>query len=146
MTDLHSLLEPGETLLAEWRSDPARYWRDHLAMALLGAAAAALVLWLMDSSAGGILGGVAGAGLALLVRGLYLARPQMEYRWLLTDRRLILPHGGAVGLMEIETQRRLLGDVQLITRAGDKHLLKHLADAEGVLAALTRARAARAAA
>lgn len=146
MTDLHSLLEPGETLLAEWRSDPARYWRDHLAMALLGAAAAALVLWLMDSSAGGILGGVAGAGLALLVRGLYLARPQMDYRWLLTDRRLILPHGGAVGLMEIETQRRLLGDVQLITRAGDKHLLKHLADAEGVLAALTRARAARAAA
>lgn len=144
MTDLHALLEPGETPIAEWRSDPRRYWRDHAVMALLGAGAAAAVLWVLDSTPGGIIGGVAGAGLALAVRGLYLAKPQLESRWLLTSRRLILPHGGAVGLMEIETQRRLMGDVQLITRAGDKHLIKHLADAEGALAQLAQARERRA--
>ena len=136
------VLDQGEKLLAEWRSDRGRYWRDHGVMALVLTALAGLVLWLLDVEHIAI--GALGAILAVGVRGLYLQGEQMKSVWRLTDRRVILPHGGAVGLMEIETQRKILGDVQLITRAGDKHLLKHLADADAVLADLTRARERRA--
>lgn len=135
-------LEEGEKLLAEWRSDRGRYWRDHGVMALVLTAGAGLTLWLIGVEHIAI--GALGAVLAVGVRGLYLQGEQMKSVWRLTDRRVILPHGAAVGLMEIETQRRILGDVQLITRAGDKHLLKHLADADAVLAELTRAREKRA--
>jgi hypothetical protein len=131
-------LEPGEKLLAEWRSDKGRYWRDHGVMALAGMAGVGVVLWWLDVQHIAI--GSLGALLAIAVRGLYLQGEQMKAVWRLTDRRVILPHGGTVGLMEIETQRKLLGDVQLVTRSGDKHLMKHLADADAVLDALSKAR------
>jgi hypothetical protein len=135
-------LEPGEKLLAEWRSDRGRYWRDHGVMALIGMAGAGLVLWWLEVQHIAI--GSLGALLAIAVRGLYLQGEQLKAVWRLTDRRVILPSGGSVGLIEIETQRKLLGDLQLITRSGDKHLLKHLANADAVLAALTQARERRA--
>jgi len=40
--------------------------------------------------------------------------------------------------------RRLMGDVQIVTKAGDKHLIKHLADGAAVMAAIEAARAKRA--
>ena len=135
-------LEEGEKLLAEWRSDRGRYWRDHGVMALVLTAGAGLTLWFIGVEHVAI--GALGAVLAVGVRGLYLQGEQMKSVWRLTDRRVILPHGAAVGLMEIETPRKILGDVQLVTRAGDKHLLKHMADADAVLAELTRAREKRA--
>ncbi|MCB1400268.1 MAG: hypothetical protein KDJ82_10575, partial [Rhodobacteraceae bacterium] len=64
--------------------------------------------------------------------------------WQLTDRRLIGPQGRQVMLLEIETVRRLFGDVQIITRGGAKHLIKHLADGEAVVTRITAAKAARA--
>jgi len=79
------------------------------------------------------------------VRAVYLASEALANRWWLTDRRLILPDGKrAVMLLEVTTVRRLMGDVQLITRAGDKHLLRHVADPAGVVAAITAARDRRA--
>ncbi|MCW1404248.1 hypothetical protein OKA06_18780 [Novosphingobium sp. MW5] len=66
-------------------------------------------------------------------------------RWLLTDRRLILAGGvSSVTLLEIDKARPLLGDVQLITRSGDKHLLKFLADETEVITKIINARDARA--
>lgn len=135
-------LEPGEKLLAEWRPDRARYWRDHAVLAALGAVGAGLVLWALDMPAPAV--GALGALAAVGVRAAYLASETLGLHWRLTDRRLLLPGGRAVGLMEIETQRILLGDVQVITRAGDKHLLKHLANSGQVLAALAQARDRRA--
>jgi len=135
-------LDTGEKLLAEWPADRARYWRDHGVLALVGMLGAGVVLWWLDVAHVAI--GALGAVLAVAVRGLYLQGESLAMVWRLTDRRVILPHGGSVGLMEIETQRRLLGDVQLITRAGDKHLIRHQADSQAVLDALTRARERRA--
>lgn len=134
--------EPGEKVLAEIRSDRSRYWRDHALLALLGMVGCGAVLWLIGSEHVAI--GSLGAVLALAVRGLYLASEQLKSVWVLTDRRLVLPSGGSVMLLEMQTIRTLMGDMQVITRAGDKHLVKHLADPAGTVALIEQARERRA--
>ena len=132
--------EPGEALLAEFRADRVVYWRGHLIMAVLGGALAGLVLMAMDNGTPWV--GPVGAALAVAVRGAYLASEVLGLRWQLTDRRLVLPGGRAFRLRDIVTVRKFLGDVQVITRQGDKHLIKYQPDAAGVIAAIDRARAA----
>ena len=131
-------LEPGEKLRREIASDRGRYWRDHAIMALGGMAGVGVVLTLMGSAHVAI--GALGAVLAIGVRAAYLASEQLATRWWLTDRRLIGPGGRVVWLGELETVRRLLGDVQIVTRAGDKHLIKHVADAPAVVAEIAATR------
>jgi hypothetical protein len=135
-------LASGEKLLAELRSDRGRYWRDHAILAVVGMVGAGVVLLAIGSEHAAI--GSLGAVLALAVRGLYLAREQLGFRWYLTDRRVMLPGDRQVMLLEIETVRKLMGDLQIITRAGDKHLIKHLADAGAVVTQITQARDRRA--
>lgn len=135
-------LEPGEKVVTELRTDRGRYWRDHAVLALVGMVGAGFFLWLIGSEHAAI--GALGAVLALAVRGAYLASEQLKARWLVTDRRVILPSGGSVMLLEVETMRKLMGDLQLVTRSGDKHLIKHLGDADAALATLTEARSRRA--
>lgn len=135
-------LEKGEKALAEIRTDRGRYWRDHAVLALLGMVGAGAVLWFLGSDHVAI--GSLGAVLALAVRGLYLASEQFRAVWVLTDRRIVLPGGRAVMLLEIDTIRKLMGDIQIITRAGDKHLIKHVANPEATIALVDQARARRA--
>ncbi|WP_051294516.1 hypothetical protein [Gemmobacter nectariphilus] len=132
--------EPGETVLAEFRADRVAYWRGHLVMAVLGGALAGLALLAMGNGTPWV--GPLGAALAVGVRGAYLASEVLGLRWQLTDRRLILPGGRAFRLRDIVTVRKFLGDVQVITRQGDKHLIKYQPDAAAVIAAIDRARAA----
>lgn len=135
-------LEPGERQLADFRPDRGRYWRDHAVMAGVLTLLALVVLWLIEAPwpAIGALGALAAVG----VRAAYLASETLSLRWVLTDRRVLLPGGGAVPLLELAQVRTILGDVQLITRSGDKHLLKHLADGAGVVARITEAAERRA--
>ena len=136
-------LEAGEKILGELRADKGRYWRDHALLAVLGMAGAGSVLWLIGSEHVAI--GSLGAVLALAVRGAYLYSEQMKTVWRLTDRRVILPDGKrSVMLLEIDKVRRLMGDLQIITCAGDKHLIKHLANPEAEVARITAARERRA--
>lgn len=138
-----ALLEPGETLLESLRADKARYWRDHGIMAVVLMALAGGVLWAIDSPYPAI--GSLGAILAVGVRAAYLAGETLGFVWVLTDRRLILPGGvRSVNLLEIDKARTLLGDVQVITKSGDKYLMKHLADGPAVIDRLIAARDARA--
>ncbi|MCB1361255.1 MAG: hypothetical protein H6899_03930 [Rhodobacter sp.] len=139
----HALLEPGEKRLEDYRPDRGRYWRDHGVMAVGLMALAGGGLWLIGSPYPAI--GSLGAILAVAVRALYLAPETLAMHWVLTDRRVILPGGQrAIMLMELQTVRPLLGDVQLITRSGDKHLMKHLPDAAGVVKRILDARDRRA--
>lgn len=135
-------LEPGEKVLLEITSDRATYWRDHGVMALLGMAGAGLVLWLMGSPHVAI--GALGAVLALAVRGLWLYSEQMKFRWVLTDRRMVGPGGRSIFLLEIDSVRRLFSDLQLVTKTGDKFLIKHNAKADALVAQITAARDKRA--
>ncbi len=136
-------LEPGEPVQAVFVSDRRRYWTDHAAMAGIGAAAVMLILPFFGKS-GQIPIAVPAVVIAILLRGAYLASEQFARRWQLTDRRLIGPQGRRVMLLELRTARKLLGDVQLITLDGQKHLLKHLADSQGVIDTILAARDARA--
>ena len=135
-------LEPGEKVLLEITSDRATYWRDHGVMALLGMAGAGLVLWLIGSPH--VASGALGAVLALGARGLWLYSEQMKFRWVLTDRRMVGPGGRSIFLLEIDSVRRLFSDLQLVTKTGDKFLIKHNAKADALVAQITTARDKRA--
>lgn len=134
--------EPGEKQLAEIMSDRATYWRDHGVMAVLGMVGVGLVLWLIGSPHVAI--GSLGAVLALAVRGVWLYSEQMKFRWVLTNMRMVGPGGRSVFLLELEQVRRLFSDIQLVTKTGDKFLLKHNAKAEQIVAQIEAARAKRA--
>ena len=135
-------LEKGEKRLIDIRSDRGTYLRDHLVLAVFGMGVVGMVLAVIGSDHWLI--GSLGAVLALAVRGAYLYSEQMGVHWVLTDRRLVGPGGRNVYLLELITVRRLFGDVQLVTRAGDKHLIKHVAGAEDVVETIERTRARRA--
>lgn len=134
-------LAPDERLIAEWRPDRGCYWRDHAVLGALAIVGAGIVLWALAIPAP--LVGALGAAGAVAVRAAWLASETLDLRWRLTDRRLLLPGGRAVGLIEVETARRLLRDLQVITRSGDKHLIRHLADPDAALAAFHKARERR---
>lgn len=136
-------LDDGETVEAVFTADRRRYWADHAAMAAVGVAAVVAILpW--TGKADQIPVAAAAVVIGLGLRGLYFRSEVFARRWQLTDRRLIGPQGRQVMLLEIETVRRLFGDVQIITRGGAKHLIKHLADGEAVVTRITAAKAARA--
>lgn len=134
--------ESGEKKLREIRADKGVFWRDHGVMALLGMVGAGLVLMLIGSDHVAI--GSLGAVLALSVRGAWLYSEQMRFHWVLSNMRLVGPGGREAYLLELETVRRLFGDIQIITKGGDKHLIKHVANAESVVAEILAARDKRA--
>jgi hypothetical protein len=135
-------LDAGEKVLLEIRSDRATYWRDHGVMAILGMVGAGVVLMLIDSPHVAI--GSLGAVLALIVRGLWLYSEQMKFLWVLTNIRLVGPGGRSIYLLELETIRRLFGDIQIITKTGDKFLIKHVLGSDAVVAQINAARDKRA--
>jgi len=134
--------EPGEKILREIRSDKATYWRDHGVMAVLGMGVVGMVLAFIGSDHVAI--GSLGAVLALAVRGLWLYSEQMKFRWVLSNMRLVGPGGRQVYLLELEKARRLFGDIQLITKSGDKHLIKHIRQSDHLVAEIEAARDKRA--
>lgn len=136
-------VEPGEPVLAVFAADRRRYWTDAAAMAGLGIAAVVLVLPVLGKAAQipvGILGVVA----AVAARSAWLASEVFARRWQLTNRRLVGPQGRQVMLLEIARMRRLMGDVQVVTKDGQKHLIKHLADPQAAIDRIETARAERA--
>lgn len=132
--------EPDEVLLAEFRADRRSYWRGHLVMAVVGGLLAGLALLVIGNAAPWV--GPVGAGAALLLRGWYLAGETLGLRWQVTNRRLVTPGGHAYLLDDITLVRPFLGDVQIITRQGDKHLIKYQAAPTATTATIERAREA----
>lgn len=136
-------LEPGERVLAVFGANRRRYWFDHAAMAALGAVGVVAILPLFDR-AGQIPIALPAVVVAVALRGAYLGSEAFARRWQLTERRLIGPQGRQVMLLEIVALRRLMGDVQIVTKSGAKHLIKHLADSAAAIASIEAARDARA--
>ncbi|MBD3786784.1 MAG: hypothetical protein IE922_07400 [Sphingomonadales bacterium] len=141
--DSEQPLDEGEVVQAEFLADRRRYWYDHAVLGGIGAVLVAVVLiWMGKTDQIGI--AIAAVALGMLARAAYFRSEAFARRWRLTQKRLIGPQGRAVMLLEIKAVRRLMGDVQIVTKMGDKHLIKHLADAEAVVQTLEAARARRA--
>ncbi|NBD28738.1 MAG: hypothetical protein GVY31_01700 [Alphaproteobacteria bacterium] len=129
-------LAPGEKVRTSFRADRMTYWRHMAWMAAVAMLAGMAVLWAIGNPHvwTGAVGGLA----AIALRGWYVFSDEMGVRWDLTDRRLLGPAGRDIALRDIETARRLGSAVQVVTRGGDKHLIKYQADAAAVMAELQR--------
>lgn len=130
-------LAPGEEVLASFRADRATYIRDHAWMAALGMAGGMAVLWIIGSPHvwTGAVGGLA----AIALRGWYVASDELGTRWDLTNERLLGPQTRAISLANIAQVRSLGSAVQVISRTGEKYLLKYQPDAPAVRAQLEAA-------
>ena len=145
MSELNSLMVPstplaeGEEVQHSFHPDRGTYIRDHTWMAALAMAGGMAILWGMGNPHvwTGAIGGLA----AIVLRGWYVASDELAVRWDLTDRRLLGPQTRAVRLGEIKTIRVLGSAVQVVTRSGDKHLLKYQADRDDTRARIERAQA-----
>lgn len=124
----------GETL--RFSADRAAYIRNHTWMAAIAMAGAMAVLWAIGNP---YVWTGAPAGLAAIaLRGWYLASEDLAVVWEISDGTLS-GAGRRVPLSQIETVRTMGSFVQVITRGGDKHLIKYQADPAATRAAIERA-------
>lgn len=132
-------LAPGETLIASFQADRGTYWRDMAWMAAIAMVGGMAILWAVGNPYvwTGAVGGLA----AIAIRGWYVASDEMGVRWDLTDRRLLGPGGRIAPLSEIDAVRGFGSAVQVVTRGGDKHLIKYQPDRHATAAQIERARA-----
>ncbi|MDX1781577.1 MAG: hypothetical protein R3256_09680 [Thalassovita sp.] len=131
-------LNDGETVIHSFLPDRQAYWRDHAWMAAGAMGLGMAILWIIGNPHVWT-GGVAGLA-AIAVRAFYLASDELQARWDMTETRLLGPQGRNLRLTEIRQIRKLGSAVQLITNAGDKHLLKFQADRDATIARIERAR------
>jgi hypothetical protein len=117
-------LEPGEAVADRFCADRAIYWRGNAWLAAIAMAIGMGALWVLGNPHiwTGAIGGLA----AIAVRAGYLASEEMTQCWHLTDRRIIGPSGQSIPLSQIAQVNTLFTTVQIVTRGGDKHLIKHL--------------------
>ena len=123
-----------------FRADRATYFRSHTRLAAIAMGGAMGVLWLIGDP-NIWTGAVAGLG-AMALRGWFLASEELGVTWEVRDGYLLGPQDRRIALANIETIRSMGSFVQLITRDGQKHLIKYQADAGATIAALRRAQAA----
>jgi len=128
---------PGEPVRERFRPDRETYIRDHLWIAALGMVGATLVLYLMGNGEPWV--GAIAALLAVAVRGTYLLSEEMGHVWELTESALRGPGGRHVPLAAIRAVRTLGSAVQIVTTAGDKHLIKFQAEPKRVRARIAAA-------
>ena len=119
-------LNPGEDMVAQFTGNMSTYIKEHVMLAAIGSVIAVAVLMALgnDHAWTGIVGAVAAIG----VRGVYVASEQVGMTWTLTDRRVISPAGVTIALSDIEQVRTIFSAAQIVTRSGDKYMLKYQPD------------------
>ncbi|KIC37952.1 hypothetical protein [Leisingera sp. ANG-M7] len=123
----------------EFKPDRSAYVRAHAWMAAIGMSGAMAVLWFMDSPH--IWTGAVGGLAAIALRGWYMASEELGVVWTLTGETLSGPAGRSVQVSQIEAVKTMGSYVQVITKGGDKHLIKYQADPAATLNAIERAKA-----
>lgn len=131
-------LDEGEKIIATFAPHLPAYWRSHAVMALAGGVGAGVVLVALGNPAPWV--GPVAAAAAIAIRALYLRSEAMAEDWRMTSRRLLGPGGRIVPLSQIKEARKFLGAVQIVTKSGDKHLIKYQQDAAATAAAILKAR------
>ncbi|MCE8524670.1 hypothetical protein KBY24_05305 [Ruegeria pomeroyi] len=117
-------------------ADRQAYLRNHTWMAAIAMGGAMAVLWALGNP---YIWTGAPAGLAAIaLRGWYLASEELAVVWEISGGTLSGP-GPRVPLNQIEMVRTMGSYVQVITKGGDKHLIKYQADPAATKAAIERA-------
>lgn len=131
-------LDSDETVVARFAADPATYWRSHAVMAVAGAIGAGGVLVLLGNPYPWT--APLAAVLAIGARAAYLRSEVFVEDWRMTSRRLLGPGGRIVPLSQIKSAAKFLDAVQVVTKGGDKHLIKFQKDPGAVAEAILAAR------
>lgn len=129
--------------MTEFKPDMTTYIRAHAVMSAIAMVAGMAILWLLGNPHvwTGAIGGLA----AVALRGWYLADEVMEEVWTLSGTSLKGPYERKATLDEIVKLRTIAGSVQIITRAGNKHLIKYQPDPRAVIDQINAARQKQAA-
>ncbi|WP_239113566.1 hypothetical protein [Shimia biformata] len=132
-----SPLSEGEEVLTSFRADRATYVRANTWLAAGAMAAGMIVLWLLGNPY--VWTGAVGGLLAVAVRTFYLMSEELSVRWDLTNQRLLGPQTRAIRLSEVKALNTLGSMVQVVTLAGDKHLIKYQANPADTIARINAA-------
>jgi len=126
MTTPLPALADGETLIARFTGSRTTYIKEHVMLGAIGAVGATGVLMAMGNPHAWT--GAVGALLAIAVRGVYVASEQVGMTWQLTDKRLITPTGMGLHRGDIQKVRTIFSAAQVVTRSGEKFMIKYQAD------------------
>lgn len=117
--------------------DKGAYIRTNAWLAALAMAGAMVVLWLIGNP---YVWTGAPAGLAAIgIRAWYLSSEELTASWEMSATTLTGPGPRKVALNQIETINTMGSFVQIVTKSGDKHLIKYQADPAATKAAIERA-------
>ncbi len=117
--------------------DRGAYVRTNTWLAAGAMAGAMIVLWLIGNP---YVWTGAPAGLAAIgIRAWYLASEELTASWAMSDTTLTGPGQRQVALSQIEKVNIMGSFVQIVTKGGDKHLIKYQADPAATKAAIERA-------
>lgn len=117
--------------------DKRAYIQTNLTLAAIAMAGAMIVLWLIGNP---YVWTGAPAGLAAIgIRAWYLASEELNNTWEMSQTSLTGPGQRKVALNQIEAVKTMGSFVQIVTKAGDKHLIKYQADPAATKAAIERA-------
>ena len=123
--------------MTRFPADRQAYIRSHTWLAAVGMAGAMVVLWAIGSPH--VWTGAPAGLAAIALRGWYLASEELAAEWQIEGGALIGPGQRSVPLGDIAEVKTLGSFVQVITRGGDKHLIKYQADPDATKAAIERA-------
>ena len=125
--------------MTEVRPDRRTYIQSHLTLAAIAMAGGMAILWLMGNPHvwTGAIGGLA----AVAIRGWYLMDEALAEVWTLSDGGLDGPGGRSVALFQVAKVKSIGSAVQIVTKTGDKHLIKYQADPAATVARISAARA-----
>ncbi|MCF6233180.1 MAG: hypothetical protein L3J36_08800 [Rhodobacteraceae bacterium] len=128
--------------MTQFTADRTAYLRHHAWLAVAGMGCATALLWLMGNP--DFWTGAPAGLVAIVLRGWYLASEELGVTWEVGDTTLVGPAERNIRLTEIQTLRSMGSFVQVITRTGDKHLIKYQADPDDTIARIKAAQHTRA--
>ncbi len=117
--------------------DRGAYIRTNTWLAALAMAGAMLILWLIGNP---YVWTGAPAGLAAVgVRAWYMASEELAANWEMNGTTLTGPGPRKIALNQIEAVNTMGSFVQVVTKGGDKHLIKYQANPAATKTAIERA-------
>ncbi|MBM2321715.1 MULTISPECIES: hypothetical protein [Marivita] len=129
--------------MIEFKPDMTTYIRAHAVMTAFAMAAGMLILWALGNPH--VWTGAVGGFAAVALRGWYMADEIMDEVWTMNNTSLTGPYERKARLDDITKVRTIAGSVQIITKSGDKHLIKYQPDTGAVIDQINAARQKQAA-